>query len=185
MNKYAPKNIDKDEAQGLYDNGLSLRKLAQHYQVTLRTIQRLELKTRTLKDARALFDFVMSDEKRLEASIRAKKNKLGGYRPHPNRGQRYNGVWFDSTWEVTVAKSLDENNIKWIRPTVGFVWTEQGNKYYPDFYLPNYDVYLDPKNGYLQIKDKIKIEEAQKRNNIRVIVLGEEQLEWNIIACMV
>ncbi len=185
MNKYAPKNIDKDEAQQLYTNGLSLRGLAEHYQCTLKTIQRLKLDTRTLKEARQLSHPVLTSKQLQEYSERARKNKLGGYRPHPNRGQRYNGVWFDSTWEVTVAKSLDENNIEWTRPASGFVWTDKGNKYYPDFYLPKYDVYLDPKNGYLQIKDKTKIEEAQKRNNIRVLVLGEEQLEWNTIACMV
>jgi hypothetical protein len=93
----------------------------------------------------------------------------------------YKDIWFDSKWEVTVAKSLDENNIKWTRPKVGFVWTDDGKKYYPDFYLPEYDVYLDPKNPYLMIKDKPKIDESQKRNGISVLLLSKEQLNWNTI----
>lgn len=117
--------------------------------------------------------------KRLSES--AKAHGLGGYRPHPNKGQWYCGIWFDSKWEVEVAKSLDESGIKWERPKNGFIWTDSGCKYYPDFYLVEYDVFLDPKNPYLRKKDKEKIEQAQIRNDIRVIVLDETQLSWNVI----
>lgn len=187
MNKYAPKNIDNIEAQRLYDNGMSLRNLAKHYNTTVKTIQRLKLNTRSIKESQQFVDSknMHSEEGLKRLSEAAKKNGLGGYRPHPNRGQRYNGIWFDSTWEVRVAKSLDENNIKWERPKIGFQWTDEGRKYYPDFYLPDYNVYLDPKNPYLQQQDKQKIQEAQQRNNIKVLLLDETQLEWNKIACMV
>lgn len=124
---------------------------------------------------------IFSEEGRLKLSNLAKENNLGGYRPHPNKGMRYNGIWFDSKWEVIVAKSLDENSIEWIRPRTGFVWTDKGNKYFPDFFLPNYNVYLDPKNPYLVIKDAVKISEASKRNSIRVIVLTQENLTWDKI----
>lgn len=120
-------------------------------------------------------------EHRSRASINAKKNNLGGYRPHPNKGVYYNGIWLDSKWEERVAKSLDEHLILWERPKVGFIWNDLGNKYYPDFYLVDYDVYLDPKNPYLQIKDATKILESQIRNNIKVIVLSENELSWDII----
>lgn len=122
-----------------------------------------------------------SEQQIAELSARAKKNGLGGYRPHPNRGSYYNGVWFDSNWEVQVAKSLDAANVRWSRPKNGFVWNDKGNKYYPDFYLEDYDVYLDPKNPYLMKKDNTKITEAQSRNNIRVMVLTEDQLDWAAI----
>ena len=122
-----------------------------------------------------------TDEQRNDLSTRAKKNGLGGYRPHPNRGSYYNGTWFDSNWEVQVAKSLDNANVKWSRPKIGFVWNDKGNKYYPDFYLEEYGIYLDPKNPYLIKKDNTKITEAQTRNNIRVMVLTEDQLEWAVI----
>lgn len=114
--------------------------------------------------------------KRLSNS--AKKRGLGGYRPHPNKGVWYKDTWFDSKWEERLAISLDNNNIQWERPKIGFVWTDKGNKYYPDFYLPDFNIYLDPKNSYLQIKDATKINEAQKRNNIKVLMLSENQLTW-------
>lgn len=111
----------------------------------------------------------------------AKERGLGGYRPHPNKGERYNGRFFDSKWEVRVAKSLDENSIRWEQPKVGFVWNDRGSRYYPDFFLPEFGVYLDPKNSFLREKDKEKIENAQSRNNIRVLVLTEDQLSWKEI----
>lgn len=114
-------------------------------------------------------------------SQEAKRRGLGGYRPHPNRGQRYRGIWLDSKWEVRVAESLDAANIKWTRPKTGFVWNEAGNKYYPDFHLTDFGVYLDPKNEYLRSKDTLKITEARRRNGITVLVLSESQLDWNVI----
>lgn len=127
----------------------------------------------------------ISPEGRKKLSETAKKNKLGGYRPHPNRGQFYNGVWLDSKWELRVAISLDENNVRWERPSEGFIWNDKGQRYFPDFYLPEFDVYLDPKNSYLQVKDKEKIEQVQLRHGIKVLVLGEQQLTWDKInACM-
>lgn len=182
-NKFGPKNIDIVEAQKLYDGGLSIRKLAEHYGVMTDTILRLNIKTRDISEAMSLelSTRIWTDDGLKSLSDCAKKRGLGGYRPHPNKGQMYKEIWFDSKWEVVVAKSLDENNIEWIRPKIGFVWTDDGKKYYPDFYLPEYDVYLDPKNPYLMIKDKPKIDESQKRNGISVLLLSEEQLNWNTI----
>lgn len=122
-----------------------------------------------------------SPEVRKKLSILAKDRGLGGYRPHPNRGERYKGIWFDSKWEVKVAQSLDDNGVIWDRPRVGFVWTDDGKKYYPDFFLPKFNVFLDPKNDYLRKVDAVKIEEAQRRNNIKVLVLSENQLTWSDI----
>lgn len=115
----------------------------------------------------------------------AKERGLGGYRPHPNKGERYKGLYFDSKWEVRVAKSLDENGIRWEQPKAGFVWNYHGNRYYPDFFLPDFDVYLDPKNSYLRETHKLKIENAQLMNKIRVLVLTEEQLSWKEIHAVI
>lgn len=181
MNKYSPKNLDKNLVQSLYDSGLSLRQLAKELKVAVRTIQKLSLRTRTLKESQKFITRNLSLEGRKSLSESAKKRKLGGYRPHPNKGVKYKNIWFDSKWELTVAQSLDDNNIKWERPKFGFTWTECGKKYYPDFYLPDYRVYLDPKNEFLRKRDRVKIHEAQKRNNIRVLILSEQNLNWDSI----
>lgn len=89
-------------------------------------------------------------------------------------------VKLQSSYEIKVAKSLDENNINWIRPNA-FKWKDSKeieHRYYPDFYLIDYDVYLDPKNDYLVIKDKEKIERVSKQNNIYIIVLNKDNLDW-------
>jgi len=58
-------------------------------------------------------------------------------------------IMLDSSWEVALAKRLDYLNIDWIRPAVPMIWIDSKNQsrhYFPDFYLPKYNLYLDPKN---------------------------------------
>lgn len=92
-------------------------------------------------------------------------------------------VCLQSSYEIQVAQSLDENNISWIRPAP-LVWVDEqccSHKYYPDFYLPDYNIYLDPKNSYLITKDKDKIQRVVVQNNVIVHVLKENQLTWEFI----
>ena len=113
---------------------------------------------------------------------------LGGF--HMRRGIDYNGTKLDSTYEVEVAKSLDEHNIKWSRPK-RFPYHMDGvlKHYTPDFYLPDYDVYLDPKNDFLinnvnprlGIRDTDKIEQVQRENGIRILILDKAHLTWDAI----
>lgn len=74
----------------------------------------------------------------------------------------------DFSWEVELAEWLDLNNIKWIRSRkICLFWKDEGGglrRYYPDFYLPDYNVYLDPKNKYLQEKDKYKLDNIRSQN---------------------
>lgn len=88
----------------------------------------------------------------------------------------YNGIMFDSTWEVEIAKFLDENNIKWKRSrSIILYWIDSKNqkrRYYPDFYLPDYDLYIDPKNSYKQKLDKEKIDYISERYNL---IIGNVQ----------
>lgn len=95
-------------------------------------------------------------------------------------------VYLQSSYEVDLAIDLDKNNINWIRPDY-LLWIDDNNKehrYYPDFYLQDYNVYLDPKNNYLQKKDKRKIELVIKQNNVRLIVLNKSALDWNSISLL-
>ena len=44
---------------------------------------------------------------------------------------------------------LDELNIQWKRPSTPIKWIDLAGKehnYFPDFYLCDYDMFLDPKN---------------------------------------
>lgn len=100
----------------------------------------------------------------------------------------YKNQYFDSSWEVEIAKWMDENNVQWIRTKkIMFLWTDDNNekrRYYPDFFLPKYNIYLDPKNKFLIEKDKIKIERAQKENNI-IIVCGLKDYVLNELKSLI
>ena len=68
MSKYAPKYLDRNEAQFLYDSGLSIRDLMKHYSVSLNTIVRLKLLTRPRIEARRLKKGIFSEEDRKRRS---------------------------------------------------------------------------------------------------------------------
>lgn len=107
----------------------------------------------------------------------------------------YNGCKFMSSYEVEVAMSLDMHGIQWIKPT-RFPYIDINNKkhhYTPDFYLPDYNVYLDPKNEFLiksinptmGYSDIEKIKWVMEQNNIKVIVLNKNQLSWEKIKLLI
>ena len=58
-------------------------------------------------------------------------------------------VLMDSTWEVALAKNLDELGIKWVRDESMILEykTVRGRKrkYIPDFYLPDFKLYVEVK----------------------------------------
>lgn len=75
--------------------------------------------------------------------------------------QHINGstILLESSWELEIAKFLDEYKIDWIRPEY-IKWVDSSGKirnYYPDFYLPKYNLYLDPKNPYAMKQDVEKM----------------------------
>lgn len=98
-----------------------------------------------------------------------------GARAHFARSQRcqYKGVLMDSAWEVALAQWLDGNGIEWTRSReTYFRWTDQVGKsrrYTPDFYLPELDCYLDPKNSYLMKVDAAKMRQVRNKHGIQLI----------------
>lgn len=100
------------------------------------------------------------------ASVGVRKYKNGKRKLfwifNPNENKE---VLLESSWEVEVANYLIENNIEWIRPKF-IKWEDSQGKtrrYFPDFYLPKYDLYLDPKNPHAMISDKEKIEKISEK----------------------
>jgi len=100
-----------------------------------------------------------------ECLIKSKTNRkyLNGSRKTIN----YNGVILESSWELKLAEWLDGNKIKWVRPgSIKWVLDGKTKLYYPDFYLPDFNLYLDPKNPYCMDKDRVKMEIVSKEINI-------------------
>ena len=75
-------------------------------------------------------------------------------------------VSMDSTWEVACAKRLDELGIKWMRnPNIKLKYLTRSHRvrnYIPDFYLPDYDIYLEIK-GYWTEPAKWKMRDIMVR----------------------
>jgi uncharacterized protein YbaR (Trm112 family) len=120
-------------------------------------------------------------EYKLKCSNNAKENNFGGKRN--SKRFWYKNICLDSSYELRVAEDLDKNNIKWIRPT-RIKYFDKNNVYHyylPDFYLSDYNIYLDPKNDYLINKDSEKIKLVEEQNKINIIILNKNELNWNII----
>jgi hypothetical protein len=109
--------------------------------------------------------------------------KTGGYRTKSGtskfRGSYYNEIWMDSSWEVALATRLDELGIIWERDNKRyFNYIDiDGNprKYYPDFYLPDHDLYLECK-GYWTPKVVHKMQDVQARNSFNLVILEDIKL---------
>ena len=113
---------------------------------------------------------------------------------HPQNGKTvtYNGIKLGSSYELVVAIDLDANNIKWTKPKPLYYTDRVSGKikrYFPDFFLPEYNVYLDPKNDFLinhinpetGYRDLDKILWAEEENSVRIMVLNKKQLNWEFI----
>ena len=108
-----------------------------------------------------------------------------------SRWIEYNGKTLGSSYELILAKSLDENKIKWDTCKKIYYIDPFGKKrsYTPDIYLVDYNVYLDPKNDFLieninpslGFSDKEKIKLVEDQNDIRIFILNKNQLEWNTV----
>jgi hypothetical protein len=118
------------------------------------------------------------------AKGRAKKKiytkPVGGYRANAGHSKKFKvkdsfgkEVTLQSTYELQCAEILNELGIRWIRPAALFY---DGRRYYPDFKLVDFDIFLDPKNSYKAKLDAEKIHKVCEQNNVRVDVLLKEHL---------
>lgn len=120
-----------------------------------------------------------------QKSDAAKKQGFGGYQERSGRSKKFevidsfgNKTVLQSTYELRCSEILTELNINWLRPKY---LSYNGKKYFADFYLPEFDIYLDPKNKYKAIQDAEKIACVCEQNNVRVYVLTEDMLTHDYI----
>jgi len=70
-----------------------------------------------------------------------------------------------SSWEVSIAKFLDEQGIEWVRPKcIPYKYLDgKMRNYFADFFIPSLNLYVDPKNPIIARiqKDKLLILEKQ------------------------
>jgi len=120
-------------------------------------------------------DFLEENAKKISASVR---NKIVEGTWHTSLARRmhfnYNGVDLHGTWELSYAKYLDQNNIKWIRNKDSFAYIFEGKerRYTPDFYLIESDEYIEIK-GYKTEKDEAKWSQFPKHRKLTVLMEDE------------
>ena len=110
----------------------------------------------------------------------AKKNKLGGItKGHgTGRGGNYKNIHCDSKYELIFLVYCIELNMNIERNFTFFIYTDKDNKqhkYYPDFYFPDLDMFIEIK-GYFQENTKYKIK-AMAEQGIKHKVLYWEDLK--------
>lgn len=113
-----------------------------------------------------------SDHRRLVKSTR--------YYTHVDGTQ----VLLDSSWEESLARRLDSLGVAWSRPKDPIKWVDCSGKihnYFPDFYLPIQDLYLDPKNPHAAQVQKEKLNVIKTLlPNLRIITTLKECEEFCI-----
>ena len=102
-------------------------------------------------------------------ALKAKANGLGGltngcgtYSKHG----KYKGIKCDSTYELVFLIYCLDHNIPIIRNTKYFIYTfnNKERKYYPDFYLPDANLYVELK-GFKDTKVDIKLQSVKDSGN--------------------
>ncbi len=83
-------------------------------------------------------------------------------------------IKMDSSWEVKCAEKLDELGIKWERDErIKLKYIDkraQTRNYIPDFYLPDYDIYIEVK-GYWTTPARWKMRSVMDRNPGKIRLL--------------
>lgn len=124
-----------------------------------------------------------------QRSDNAKLHKTGGYRENAGRGKKFKVLdsfgketTLQSSYELICSEILNELSIKWIRPKA---LKYDGKNYFADFYLTDFDIWLDPKNSYKAKLDQEKIQKVIDQNNVRLFVLLREHLTKEYIANLI
>lgn len=122
----------------------------------------------------------MSDEQKAHLSRYAKAHGYGGYKENAGRSKKFKVydsfgklTTLQSTYEYACFELLCELELRWIRPPA---LKYDSRNYFADFYLIDFNVWLDPKNNYKALQDANKIQKVIEQNNVRLFVLLKEQI---------
>jgi hypothetical protein len=166
-------SLNWEEIQAFYDDNHSFRDVQKKYNLPsnrlTRYIKEGYLKTRSAKETSKLRGTnkppVMTPEMREKVSKGMRKAVLEGRqktpRPYASRLVIYNHTsWLGNEevlhggWELKVAKYMDEHKIHWCKSKEHFtyIFEEREHEYFPDFYLKDYDLFIEVK-GQVTTKD--------------------------------
>lgn len=166
-----------------------MRECAAHFgfkigEIIKKAVKAGRFKMRNLSDSRKLLQSqgkavqVWTEESKDRMRKLAIARGLGGHRN--SHKFEYKGIILDSSYELRVAKVLDQLGIEWIRPKTKLIWFDKegkSHKYLPDFFLPKKGLYLDPKHKFLASYHKDKIQRVMSQNGVFVCIVTLEMIE--------
>ena len=121
-----------------------------------------------------------------QRSANAKARGFGGYRENSGHSKKFKVIdsfgklaTLQSTYELECFHILTELGINWVRPKA---LKYDSRNYFADFYLTDYNIYLDPKNSWKAKLDEEKINKVIEQNNVKVYVLLKEQITKEYIS---
>jgi len=80
-------------------------------------------------------------------------------------------------YELKMSQWLNDNKILWIRKIyIQYIKEGVEKTYVPDFYLPNFNLYIETK-GYYSIIDKTKMSLVLEQNNINVKMIFKKTID--------
>lgn len=112
-------------------------------------------------------------------TLKKDTSKMGGIRDGGGKTKVYAYVNLAgetmklNSFEIKVAEVLDSLKLNWNRNWKGFNYTTlDGNerKYYPDFYVSDFDAYVEFK-GWVTEHSSHKMNDAAKKNNLKLIII--------------
>jgi hypothetical protein len=110
-----------------------------------------------------------SKESKSIMSKKASENNRGGR----SKWYKVNGISVQGTWERDIAYKLNDLGVIWNRPKPLKYMRYDGkdSHYTPDFYLPEFDMYLEVK-GFWWGRDKEKMQNIYDQYpNLRIVVI--------------
>lgn len=107
-----------------------------------------------------------------------------------HRSYLYNGKLFSSSYEIKYALYCEEHNIEYILhpDPIRYMFNNEYHLYFPDFYIPSENKYVDPKNSYLinhpqkhlGISDSEKIKLVSEQNSIIIEIIDGKDIVCNM-----
>ena len=117
-----------------------------------------------------------SEETRKKVSEKQRNNS---YRRIMKHTKEYHGILYDSSWEIETAKRLELLNEQFERPKDPIKYLDAEGKqhnYFPDFWIPRVQKFIEVKNPYLFNNDsKVQILKAKRSDIIWLTSLEQIQ----------
>lgn len=99
--------------------------------------------------------------------------------------KEYNGIKYQGTYELDFLKFCENNNIKVEKHTpIEYKYNLKSRKYFPDFYLPTYNLIVEIKSSYYYEKEKdrnLLKEEYSKKSGFGFIFIIDKNYDEFII----